>query len=599
MSAPLPSRLQRWNAQLKLFDRDLALAISPWVERLALSLGPLLRPPDDSSDGSPDGFDGIFRRGPYERLLATEWMFADELPEEFLRRAISGEHSFYKLALRAPRARLETTVLFDSGPEQLGAPRLAHLALLVVLAARAEAANAELSWGMLEPRELALRVGFTQELGRGFLAGRTALTATPESIGERFDGCADSWLVCGPRLAAQLSNRKLQLVEVSETQAPGERALELTLRRPARAPQRLRLELPRPDDCVRLLRDPFAVERPPEQKLPKRPTTGLRHPIFSPAGDRLYALTLPGDLAVTAIPRDIRSAVRSYVFRPPNGQTLIGAGWKQGPFAVTSVRNAEGLLTHVVRHPLTKRGQPKALSETYELASPSTLRCEGLAPAASLANGNGTALPFPDGVLSFEGKNAKFDSMLVSAWSSRDRFLVVLAVDFAGRRLISTLGHYAQRPTVLEGLGQVNACFGFGPGTHSWPVPVIGFASESVPKVWQVYALGATLHQVTLEEPDDVVAVVGNYGLRPGVIVQSAGRRTLTHVSGLDVRRVLTRTRSPIAGVATDHNAARIAWVEEDGSIGLIWFRSEVEVLKGSIAEEGLVRFRKVKEGDE
>jgi hypothetical protein len=40
-------------------------------------------------------------------------------------------------------------VLFDTGPDRLGRPRIAQLAALVVLARRASAARAELRWGTL------------------------------------------------------------------------------------------------------------------------------------------------------------------------------------------------------------------------------------------------------------------------------------------------------------------------------------------------------------------------------------------------------------------------------------------------------------------
>ncbi len=44
----------------------------------------------------PDGYDGIGRRGSYDRLLASEWLIHDELPDEFLRRVVSGEHAFLR-----------------------------------------------------------------------------------------------------------------------------------------------------------------------------------------------------------------------------------------------------------------------------------------------------------------------------------------------------------------------------------------------------------------------------------------------------------------------------------------------------------------------
>jgi len=48
-------------------------------------------------------------------------MLADEMPEEFMRRSVMGEHLFWKVAWREPAQTRSTTVLFDAGPEQLGA----------------------------------------------------------------------------------------------------------------------------------------------------------------------------------------------------------------------------------------------------------------------------------------------------------------------------------------------------------------------------------------------------------------------------------------------------------------------------------------------
>lgn len=63
---------------------------------------------------------------------------ATEVPDEFLRRAAAGEHGFLALASRRPPETRRCVALLGTGPDALGAPRLAHLALLVVLSARAQ-----------------------------------------------------------------------------------------------------------------------------------------------------------------------------------------------------------------------------------------------------------------------------------------------------------------------------------------------------------------------------------------------------------------------------------------------------------------------------
>ena len=128
----LPASLAPWSKQLSVFSDELSIAIGPLVQRIAAAIEPL-HLEDVPGDDDPDGFDGLANRGSYERLIASDWLLADEIPEEFERRATMREHLFLKTAKRDRAHGLGSVVLFDSGPDQLGSPRLAHLAILVVL----------------------------------------------------------------------------------------------------------------------------------------------------------------------------------------------------------------------------------------------------------------------------------------------------------------------------------------------------------------------------------------------------------------------------------------------------------------------------------
>jgi hypothetical protein len=118
----LPRALTPWAAYLQLFPRELVLALGPMVRRLDSVIGPL-RAQGRRGDGDPDGFDGLARRGSYERLLLSEWLLAEEVPEEFVRRAAMREHGFLHLARREPVGSRVSVALFDAGPNQIGAPR--------------------------------------------------------------------------------------------------------------------------------------------------------------------------------------------------------------------------------------------------------------------------------------------------------------------------------------------------------------------------------------------------------------------------------------------------------------------------------------------
>src|ERR1044072_7437545 len=148
----LPPSLSQWAGYLKIFPHEVSLALGPIIQRVSVLIGSL-HPQLNQPEGEPDGFDGLNRRGTYERLLLSEWMLADELEDEFMRRAVMGEHLFLNRARSSPAGTRASLALFDAGPSQLGSPRIAHIAALIVLANRADSAGSTFSWGMLQQPE--------------------------------------------------------------------------------------------------------------------------------------------------------------------------------------------------------------------------------------------------------------------------------------------------------------------------------------------------------------------------------------------------------------------------------------------------------------
>ena len=65
----LPRTLAPWAKELSIFPEETALALAGMASRLAGVLGAVGGAA--ASDGTPDGFSGISRRGTYERLLAS------------------------------------------------------------------------------------------------------------------------------------------------------------------------------------------------------------------------------------------------------------------------------------------------------------------------------------------------------------------------------------------------------------------------------------------------------------------------------------------------------------------------------------------------
>lgn len=145
--AHLPPELAPWTPWLSWFSPPLRAPLGELMLRLHSLIGTPSRN-NQRGDQEPDGLADLRTRGAYERLLATEWLLAEELPDEFLRRAVNAEHLFLAPRRQAqPRSRL-FVALFDAGPLQLGAPRLAHIASWMLLARRAAQAGGRLCWGV-------------------------------------------------------------------------------------------------------------------------------------------------------------------------------------------------------------------------------------------------------------------------------------------------------------------------------------------------------------------------------------------------------------------------------------------------------------------
>nr|WP_315447225.1 hypothetical protein [uncultured Pseudomonas sp.] len=256
----LPESLQPWRDWLQWF----APAQLPLFADLFGRLDPLLGPLRGQQQGGvpePDGLADLQRRGPYERLLSSEWLLADEVPDEFLRRAVVGEHLFLAPQYRSHQASRLMVVLFDAGPLQLGAARLVHMALLILLARRARDAGAELRWGILQQapqlhaldsaaqlkRLLSARTFKTVDAGH-WQAWRDGLNAQPEPVGE-------CWLV-GQRLPATEGLPCSHRVQVSRS-LDG-RSLSVALH----AAGARRVSLPLPDErlALQLLKGHFEGE---------------------------------------------------------------------------------------------------------------------------------------------------------------------------------------------------------------------------------------------------------------------------------------------------------------------------------------------------
>ena len=260
--------------------------------------------------GEPDGFDGVDRRGALERLLPGEWQLAVDAPDEFLRRYEQGELAYFRLGFATDSQPTTSLVLFDTGPDQLGRPRIAQLATLVVLARRARAAGAELRWGTLH-RDTRYPAAGSHALER-LLESRTFQCARELPT----DAFVDDCLVVSPLPGPPFAARQLVLRDRDD-----DVMATLHDRRNGRSRDAL-LVMPAPDDAVRLLRDPTGKRAGTVEQVSRVPVSNL---VFDQQGHKLLAWSRPIASRSTrcrihrttspdasALPRHLRKMARSW-----------------------------------------------------------------------------------------------------------------------------------------------------------------------------------------------------------------------------------------------------------------------------------------------
>ena len=336
----LPKALSRWEAELAFLPDPLALALGGMLPKLAMLVGPLAR--STTKTGEPDGYAQLSRRGPFDRLLLTQWALLDAMPEELIRRAASNELLFHELARKEPKTSQQSIALFDMGPMLLGAPRLAELALLIVLARRASDAGVPFLWGILGDARVHAYQG--ESSLRALLDARTAklpqLNTKAASRGAEAD---DVWLI-GHETSLPWSelaaSSHVLLDEVIDPDVAQAETLSVVVRRAHKSETRsLALKLPAPETCTAILRAPATQSvRIPHVQAPRAPSsinapTGGYKLIegtelqFSRDGGKLLARTHDGHIAVFTIPNsDADAAKRPYIARMHTNAELIACG---------------------------------------------------------------------------------------------------------------------------------------------------------------------------------------------------------------------------------------------------------------------------------
>lgn len=293
----LPRGLEAQAQELGALSEELRGVLVPWIHRLLPLFGS--QNSVDVETGLPNGYDGVHSRGQLEQLLAAEWLWAEVEPLEFLRRAAQGEQLFLRRAFENPAAGRQIFAVFDTGPSQLGAPRIAHLALLYVLAAWSSRNHAQFTWGTLHTPGL-VHHGASKEGLRTLLDSRTLERAGEARFAQwqehiaatypsRTGGVVDVWWIGAAPPNARCA------VQIHNSTAPdGVQHLEVSVRAPQRLLRRLQLAVPPLSTARRLLTDPFDA--------PTGMVTAVR---LSHTASRVLLRTSDGRLVVSG-PREER-----------------------------------------------------------------------------------------------------------------------------------------------------------------------------------------------------------------------------------------------------------------------------------------------------
>lgn len=338
----LPVALQPWRRWLEWLSPEQILAAGDLLQRLQAALG-AFRGPQQRGEDEPNGIDELRRRGPYHRLLLSEWALADAAPDEFLRRASSGEHLFLSPRRETRKADARIVAIFDAGPAQLGAPRLVQIALWILLARRAEEARIEFCWGAsAEPG--VLHAADSPQALKDFLAKRTlthagadAASAWRAALATDRRALSECWRIgaAGEDTAAPAQNG-LAFSHRADIRREWLGALAVRIAGPG-GQRQVALPLPPTGAAAKLLRGHFAfdVVTPPERDAGADKLSLRQPPLIGPRGQRIAVPLLEENVALiyTLPKRQGRTQTATRSMRWANGRDLLCAALGQKHFA--------------------------------------------------------------------------------------------------------------------------------------------------------------------------------------------------------------------------------------------------------------------------
>jgi hypothetical protein len=579
-----PAALAHWAQYLDIVPEEVSVALAPIVQRVSLAVGPL-SPRFRGAEGEPDGFNGLDRRGSYERLLLSEWALADEFQDEFMRRAVMGEHLFLNPARNARAGARVSLALFDSGPSQLGAPRIAHLAALIALARRAEAAGAAFGWGVLQQPAARPFSDVTASGVTRLLEARSHHDATDEEVerwlsqGDSWSGPDDIWLVGGGRLARLRAGSAVSRLCVEDPLEPDSRRLILSARGASAAKKEVVLKLPPDRVSTRLLRDPFEAAVAEVQKV-EGELSAASNLLFDATGTKLFVRSQKWEVTAFNVPNSPRAgAGKPKRYRTRRWQTIAAVGNVGRAVALVSAED------QLVRLEYGRQGNAKLSAGNYAVYNQGMFfnapaGNEGpLAPCLNAPWGEELVVLDAAGTLfrlvklggaekHISGKpvvgTAQVVATCVLAAALVGSRLAYVGVEWPGESLhIVSVGTDIERaPIPFE--GRPTRAF-FGPPSGVGHEKFGLLALELSEFQW---ALMSAKGEDLLARPHgaSVVGVLTGSQHEPGLLALEDDRRTLT-LHGRNWRQKVLESGAEIERVTVSSDAARIAYLTVAGEV--------------------------------